>query len=345
MKRAVKFIPAAAVLVLTLSCAFKIDKLSSGSADFVPSKTRLIADNRVPGYAMVRDQVFAKHCLMCHASGMHLPALDRFTDSHESAMSIFKQVFTKKTMPKGQGGTLDSDENALLARWLQNGAPENEGPMPQPTPSISPSSSPSPSPSSEPAHQWSWSEINKKVFAPRCAQCHNDTHASKNVNVTHYLDVVANKDDIVSEALEDLTMPPKKGGGPLTQEEQSSLREWIAEGMPQGEPDPTVSASPSPSPEPSPSPAASPSPVIVPVSSVTWAAINKQVFAPHCAKCHNDSRSAKGVNLTNYPDVVNNKGEIDIQVFQTQEMPPTGSLSDSELKALRTWIDEGMPKE
>lgn len=75
---------------------------------------------------------------------------------------------------------------------------------------------------------------------------------------------------------------------------------------------------------------------------VSYADVDKAVFTTSCAGCH----QKKGLDLS-FADYANSKSfadEIQTRVFEDQDMPPRGGLTDVQLQVLRTWLDTGAPQ-
>lgn len=76
--------------------------------------------------------------------------------------------------------------------------------------------------------------------------------------------------------------------------------------------------------------------------TVRYADVEATVFATSCTGCH----QKKGLDLS-FADYVNSKSfahEIFVRVFEDQDMPPRGHLTDLQLQVLRTWIENGSPE-
>lgn len=76
--------------------------------------------------------------------------------------------------------------------------------------------------------------------------------------------------------------------------------------------------------------------------SVRYADVDRAVFASSCAGCH----QKKGLDLS-FADYANSKSfvnEIAVRVFEDEDMPPRGGLTELQLQVLRTWIENGSPE-
>jgi mono/diheme cytochrome c family protein len=91
-------------------------------------------------------------------------------------------------------------------------------------------------------------------------------------------------------------------------------------------------------------------------SQATFAAVQAGVLQSSCVTCHSAARSSGGINLQSYETVMgaaaahghaivvagNPDGSHLYEVMQSGEMPPNGpKMSDSQLKLVRSWIQNG----
>lgn len=74
--------------------------------------------------------------------------------------------------------------------------------------------------------------------------------------------------------------------------------------------------------------------------SVDYATVNEQVFRKSCTGCH----SSVQPRLDTYDQVTAALRAIEDDVFVKRSMPKNGSLTPSQLAALRKWIDLGAPE-
>lgn len=75
--------------------------------------------------------------------------------------------------------------------------------------------------------------VDAKVFEPHCVRCHSAAGGDKgDVNMETYENVIANLAGIETTALEEMSMPPKRAGGPLGAYEQGILKMWLDAGAP-----------------------------------------------------------------------------------------------------------------
>lgn len=76
--------------------------------------------------------------------------------------------------------------------------------------------------------------------------------------------------------------------------------------------------------------------------TVRFADVDRAVFAGSCTGCH----QKKGLDLS-FADYTNSKSfanEIYVRVFEDEDMPPRGGLTELQLQVLRTWIENGSPE-
>ena len=74
--------------------------------------------------------------------------------------------------------------------------------------------------------------------------------------------------------------------------------------------------------------------------AVTFAEVEKTVFATSCMSCHAQTFP----HLADYADVKASVAAIDNAVFSKHSMPKNSSLSNEQLSLLRQWIDDGAPE-
>lgn len=70
--------------------------------------------------------------------------------------------------------------------------------------------------------------------------------------------------------------------------------------------------------------------------------LRSQIFASQCISCHGTSG---GVSLDTYTSAVAAASLIRNAVVVSKVMPPTGSLSDTEIRAIQSWVDNGTPED
>lgn len=78
---------------------------------------------------------------------------------------------------------------------------------------------------------------------------------------------------------------------------------------------------------------------IISVSSISYADVEKEIFVPHCIRCHGN---AGGVNLESYDNAKANALRAQSAIL-AGTMPPGGALSSRAKQLLALWISKGMP--
>lgn len=80
---------------------------------------------------------------------------------------------------------------------------------------------------------------------------------------------------------------------------------------------------------------------IVSPGQITYKVVNQSIFEAACLSCHSSSGGNKGgINLEDFESVTKNIGMIRKEV-SGKTMPPSGGLSDAQIKLLTDWIDAG----
>lgn len=74
---------------------------------------------------------------------------------------------------------------------------------------------------------------------------------------------------------------------------------------------------------------------------ITYKLVHEAVLLNACLKCHSTAGGTKGgINLENYQNVFKNSHQIRIEV-SGGTMPPTGKLTEDQIKLVTDWIDAG----
>ena len=74
---------------------------------------------------------------------------------------------------------------------------------------------------------------------------------------------------------------------------------------------------------------------------LTYKLVKESVLLNACLKCHSEAGGNKGgINLENFENVFKNSHQIRIEVAGGT-MPPTGKLSEEQIKIVTDWIDAG----
>jgi uncharacterized membrane protein len=211
--------------------------------------------------------------------------------------------------------------------------------------------------------------VKTKVIDAACIRCHSGAAPKGGVRLETYADVFSQAANVRLQ-VESGAMPPRPPG--LSVEQKSLLFAWVDSGapettvltptpsptpapMPTPGPTPTPSPSPTPSPTPGPTPTPSPSPTPSPTPSPSptppvvgaipdFETVSREVFAPHCLKCHDNTTQKGNVNLEVYALAKSVTNEIAF-ALDTDDMPRRAPALPPELKAIvYAWIDGGAPE-
>lgn len=88
-------------------------------------------------------------------------------------------------------------------------------------------------------------------------------------------------------------------------------------------------------------------------AKITFDDVKESLFYPKCLSCHNSVNASGSVDLTSYETVTNAKilvpynaeASLLYQAVANGSMPPGGNLSEQTIQNLKTWINEGAPKD
>ena len=189
-------------------------------------------------------------------------------------------------------------------------------------------------------------DIQDRIINPSCIQCHNASDPKGGIALDSYALVKANLGLIENEVLTQKTMPPSQA---LIPAQLQVLSDWIQNGAPEvgsitaNTPTPTPSSSPRATPSPTPRGTPTPTPTSTP-SYIVYQNVKDKIFTPSCISCHSGSRPSAGVTLNTYTTVKMNLSAVEDTVITQGTMPPRGSITNSNLNLLQTWIDEGAPE-
>lgn len=189
--------------------------------------------------------------------------------------------------------------------------------------------------------------VKTKVIDAACIRCHSGAAPKGGVRLETYADVFSQAANVRLQ-VETGAMPPRPPG--LSVEQKSLLFAWVDSGAPE-----TTVVTPSPVPAPQPptgpgtppvggTPGPTPLPVPTPGTVPDFATVSREVFVPHCLKCH-DNKTQKGdVNLEVYALAKLVTSEIAF-ALDTDDMPRKAPALPPELKAIvYAWIDGGAPE-
>lgn len=179
----------------------------------------------------------------------------------------------------------------------------------------------------------SFDYVFQNVFQPKCLSCHDK---SEKINLQSYDDILPHLADIKRTVFLIKSMPKQ---GHLSDEQKAILWTWLERGAPK-ESLKTVA----------------PLPPTVQLTA-TFESISKLIFEVKCLSCHSAGKSAKRIpldkqSLLDSPlelIIPNNPDEsglvLAIERNDSNRMPPAkdgyAKLSDLEINAIRTWINNG----
>jgi uncharacterized membrane protein len=73
--------------------------------------------------------------------------------------------------------------------------------------------------------------------------------------------------------------------------------------------------------------------------------IRNAILSPKCVACHNANNTSGGLAFDSFAIVKQNIDRIIKAALVDKIMPPSAPLSDQEQRALRAWIDAGLPEQ
>lgn len=210
------------ILILTFtlflaSCGNSLEFKEDPSARF-----RGNFEVRELNFAVVKDRVLKKNCIQCHL------AYEDYNTVAADKEKILDAILTDR-MPKN-APPLNDNLKSLMVAWVRAGAPAGQLPPDRGSDKLEPT----------------WDSLSKKVFFPKCIQCHNPNGQAKFMDLStrqrffeerEYL--LNNFEDVENSYLfEILTdpeepMPPEWSDlGRLSEEELKVIKEWIEKGLP-----------------------------------------------------------------------------------------------------------------
>ncbi len=179
-----------------------------------------------------------------------------------------------------------------------------------------------------------YAEVRDKILVPRCLSCHT---GGGRVSLQSFAEVKSHLPQIERMVLIEQRMPP---GNLLNENQRSLLERWIRAGAPESD-----------------------SGTLEPIHELkaNFAALKKSVLEPKCAGCHSAGGTAASVPFNTLDDLLNSPRDlvipgnveesglwIALTRSDSKRMPPASSgaspLSDSELAAVRAWIESGAPE-
>ena len=173
-------------------------------------------------FSVIKERILNNNCIQCHK------AYDDYQTVLSEKDKILNAVLSDR-MPK-DAPPLANNLKGLLSAWVKAGAPAGQLPPQQDSGKLEPT----------------WASLSKRVFFPKCVQCHNPNGQAKFMDLStrqrffeerEYL--LGNFEDVKnSYLLEILTdpnepMPPEWTDlGRLSEEELKVIKEWIEKGLP-----------------------------------------------------------------------------------------------------------------
>ncbi len=173
----------------------------------------------------ISDEILKPSCIQCHAG---------YSD-YEAVLNEKDKILTavlQDRMPKN-ASALDDYKKSLLKTWVDSGAPLGTGVDPRPSTKLEPT----------------WNSLSKKVFFPKCVQCHNPNGQASFLDLStrqkffeqrDYL--LNNFEDVENSYLMEVLTDPTEPMPPvwsnierLNEEEIKTVLEWIEKGLPEGE--------------------------------------------------------------------------------------------------------------
>ncbi len=169
--------------------------------------------------------------------------------------------------------------------------------------------------------------VKTKVIDVACLRCHSGPTPKAGVRLETYAEVF-NQAAKVKFQVETGAMPPRPPG--LSTELKALLFAWVDSGAPE-----TTVVSPTPIAGPTPLP---------PGEIPDFATVSREVFIPHCLKCHDNSTQKGKVNLEVYTLAKSVISEIAFSL-DTDDMPRKAPALPPALKSIvYSWINAGAPE-
>ena len=204
-------------LFLLVGCGNSIEVKEERISDF-----QGISAGEELNFEVISSQILRPHCLRCHAgySDYEIVYSDR---------NNIRDAILNERMPKN-APALDESLKKLIDQWVDLGAPfDSQVSEPVETKLVA-----------------NWVSLSKKIFIPKCVQCHNPSGQASFLDLSSRQKFFENRDYLLgnfedaktSYLIEVLTdndepMPPKWSNiERLTSEEINIVVEWIEKGLP-----------------------------------------------------------------------------------------------------------------
>lgn len=177
--------------LMTTACAFRNPK------DDLEAKLAGLE----PSYSSIATKILDRRCVSCHKPGnarggvdlSSYPALmasNVIVAGNYLASSLYTEV-ASGSMPKPESGypRLSDAETAVIAAWIQGGAPERGTVSLPSTPANPPTTIPPPV-----VERMDYKTLYAEVLQQHCKECHEMPGAEENIDVTDYRNLIANAD-------------------------------------------------------------------------------------------------------------------------------------------------------
>jgi mono/diheme cytochrome c family protein len=175
-------------------------------------------------YAFISENILKPRCIGCHGSSGGVN-LETYRNVVANKDKIHSSVFVDGTMPKQ--GSLTEEEKRLLWHWLNLDCPLGSQDPSPPIEELTPT----------------FDSIDNQIFQVKCVSCHSAGQEGKRIlldkqsllNSPLELVLPGNPDEsglvIAVERTDEKRMPLAKSGfSPLTPDEMTAIRNWIANG-------------------------------------------------------------------------------------------------------------------
>lgn len=184
-------------------------------------------------FATVSSQIFVPHCIRCHQQYENYESVK--IESNQILAAVLSNRMPKNASP------LSDDLKALLAGWIQAGAPfsnqDDAPPIKVPSDELLPT----------------WESLSQKVIIPKCVVCHNPNGQASFLDLSTKQAFFENRDrdffgqklldfdqpqdsfliSIITDEFEPMPpLPPISNIGRLSEKEVDTLIEWIKKGIP-----------------------------------------------------------------------------------------------------------------
>ncbi len=206
------------ILLLLTSCGNSLEVKESPISDI----QSITPQEESISFETVRSNILKSHCIQCHAGYNEYDIV--FADKE----NILDAVLTGR-MPKN-APSLDEELIVLLKSWVDQGAPLDSTVTEPVTAELAAT----------------WESLSKKVFLPKCIQCHNPQGQASFLDLStrqSFFDqrdyLLGNFEDALNSYLVEVITDPNEPMPPswsnidrLSQEEVDAIIEWVEKGLP-----------------------------------------------------------------------------------------------------------------